>query len=99
MRTVGSDAEATLLGSLRERMVLVASGLGLSVRHDLDNTRALGLVGARVADELKDGPYVEPGGGTRTLTASYIRRSIEVTLVEVRANTGASAQAAFKSVA
>ena len=35
MRTVGG-AEGTLLGSLRKRMALVVSELGLCVRHDLN---------------------------------------------------------------
>lgn len=36
MRTVGGAAEGTLLGSLRKRMALVVSELGLCVRHDLN---------------------------------------------------------------
>ena len=74
MRKVGGDAEATLLGSLRQRVALVASGIDLCVRHDLDV-------------------------GILTRTAGHLRRSIEVTRVEVRARAGASARAAFKSAA
>jgi hypothetical protein len=94
MRMVGGDAEATLLESLRERMVLAASGLGLCVRHDRDDSHALGRVANRIVQELKEGRCVE-SCGILTAPASFIRRSIEATAVEVRAETGASARAAF----